>query len=298
VSSGGAGAAGSLPPSLFAFVQFEFPWELGPVPGRYVLRDSAAEADLRVVVLKTLGARERRLFGRRRTQRLEPAPEPALVPTTRATLIRGVPLAGAEAGRAWMAASEEHVPVELAVLNDVVQAHRIASADPYVRPVLAEQALVVRIGYGAGEEVAEGRWTEAVEPGEKEGAAVRRLRAQRTAALQPQERLAALLGGRDAALACEELALRARADLEAGRSREAALELRVALEAALAELEAWRGRRDLDERLEELRGERGVVGEAANAALRGGLATESVAEVERVLGRVEAAIRARAVGAT
>ncbi|HEX8123911.1 MAG TPA: hypothetical protein VF549_21860 [Solirubrobacteraceae bacterium] len=298
MSSEGAGTAGSLPPSLFAFVQFEFPWELGPVPGRYVLRDSAAEADLRVVVLKTLGARERRLFGRRRTQKLEPSPEPALVPTTRATLIRGVPLPGAEAGRAWMAAPGEHVPVELAVLNDVVQAHRVASADPYVRPVTIEQALVVRLGYGAGEEVAEGRWTEAVEPGEKEGAALRRLRAQRLAALQPQERLAALLGGRDAALACEELALRARADLDAGRSREAALELRVALEAALAELEAWRGRRDLDERLEELRGARGVVGDAANAALRGGLPTETVAEVDRVLGRIEAAIRARAAGAT
>ena len=93
-------SSGGAPAPLFAFVQFEFPWELGPVPGRYVLRDSAAEADLRVVVLATLGARERRLFGRRKTQKLEPSPEPALVPTTRATLIRGHPIDGAEAGRA------------------------------------------------------------------------------------------------------------------------------------------------------------------------------------------------------
>ena len=42
---------------------------------------------------------------------------------------------------------------------------------------------------------------------------------------RPQERLAALLGGRDAALACEELALRARGDLDHGRAREAALQL-------------------------------------------------------------------------
>jgi hypothetical protein len=282
---------------LFGFVQFEFPWELGPVPGRYVLRDSAAEADLRVLVIATLGARERRLFGKRRAKKLEPSGEPALVPTTRATLIRGVPLDDA-ARAAWMEEPGAHVVAELDVLNRVLHAHRIAAADPSVREVSLGQALAVRVGYGAGEEVADGRWTEAVEPGDDEGAALRRLRAQRAEALRPQERLAAVLGGRDALLACEELALRARADVDAGRLREAALQLRVALEAAIAELEAWRGRRDLDERLEELRAARGTVGAAANAALLGGLPQETVADVERVLGRVEAAIRARAVSAT
>lgn len=282
--------------SVFAFVQFEFPWELGPPPGRYVLRDSAAESDVRVLVVAALGARERRLFGRRGPQRLAPQPEPALVPTTRATVIRGVPLSGPQEGTAWIASSASVVPVELAVLNRVLHAHRLAAADPGVREVTIDNALVVRVGYGAGEEVADGRWTEAVEPGEKEGAALRRLRAHRTAALQPLERLAALLGGRDAALACEELALRARADLDAGRGREAALQLRIALDAALAELEAWRGHRDLDRRLGELSAERATVAEAAGAALRGGLPEETLAEVERVLGRVEAALRARSAG--
>ncbi|HEX2086873.1 MAG TPA: hypothetical protein VHF89_14430 [Solirubrobacteraceae bacterium] len=295
--SSGGGREGA-PSPLFGFVQFEFPWELGPAPGRYVLRDSAAEADLRVLVIATLGARERRLFGRRRTEFLDPEPEPMPVATTRATIVRGVPLRDPAAGDQWLLDYEEHVPVELAVLNRVLQAHRVAAADPYVREVSLDQALVVRVGFGAGEQVADGRWTAAVEPGEIEGGAMRRLRAQQATALRPQERLAALLGGRDAALACEELALRARADLDAGRAREAALELRVALEAALAELEAWRGVRDLDARLTELREERGAVGDAANAALRGGLPDEAVAEVERILGRVEAAIRARAISAT
>jgi hypothetical protein len=166
-----------------------------------------------------------------------------------------------------------------------------------VREVTLEQALVVRAGYGAGEEVADGRWTAAVEPSRDTDRAAGRAAARRRAALAPQERLAALLGGRDAALACEELTLRARADLDAGRSREAALELRVALEAALAELEAWRGRRDLDDRIEELRDERAAVGDAANAALRGGLAEKTVADVARVLDRLEAALRARTAGA-
>ena len=289
---------GPVGPPLFAFVQFEFPWELGPPPGRYVLRDSAAEADLRVLVISTLGARERRLFGRRRAERLPPSDEPAPVPTSRATVIRGVPLSGAEEGEAWITANETNVPVELAVLNRVLHAHRIAAADPAVREVATAQALVVRVGYGAGEEVAHGRWTSAIEPGERTGGAAARRRERRVEALRPQERLAAILGGRDAALACEELALRARGDLDAGRFREAALELRVALEAAIAELEAWRGTRDLEQRLGELRDERGAVGDAANAALRGGLPQATIAEVERVLGRVEAAIRARAAGVT
>ena len=59
----------------------------------------------------------------------------------------------------------------------------------------------------------------------------------------PEERFAALLGGRGSPLAAEELVLRARADLDAGRTREAALQARVALEALLAELESPARRR-------------------------------------------------------
>ena len=111
------------------------------------------------------------------------------------------------------------------------------------------QALVVRVGFGSGERVAEGRWDRA-----RELAARRRPAARaRTAALRPQERLAALLAGRDAALACEELTLRVRLDVDAARWREAALGLQVALAAALAELEPWREAAGLAARLEELR---------------------------------------------
>ena len=46
-----------------------------------------------------------------------------------------------------------------------------------------------------------------------------------------------MLGGRERLDACETLLLRARADLDAGRRREAALQLRVGLEALLVELE-------------------------------------------------------------
>jgi hypothetical protein len=281
--------AGAQPAAgLFRFVQFEFPWLLGPADGRYVLRDAGDDAALRIVVLKELGAPEMRLVPRRRrrARAVEPEPAPAAVRTTRATIIRGVPVGEAEAAE-WLKDAGERVPEELAVLRRVVHLHRLSAADHGVREPALDQALAVRVGYGSGDEVADGRWTEAVEPGEP------RERVKREAALRPQERLAALLGGRDAALACEELALRARADLDGGRLREAALQLAPALDAAIAELEAWRDRRDLGERLAELREARPAVQRAAEAALRGGLDDASADEVERVTGRLEAALRAR-----
>ena len=98
----------------------------------------------------------------------------------------------------------------------------------------------------------------------------------------PQQRLAALLSGRDVALACEELALRARGDLDAGRQREAAMQLHLALEAAVAELESWRGRGDMGERIDELAGLReAVAAAAANAAIQGGLEPETVGRSAR-----------------
>jgi hypothetical protein len=241
-------------------------------------------------VLRTLGAPQRRLLGGRRARAAPPEPAPAAVTTTRATLVTARPFASVAEAQAWIAGRDHDADADeaIAVLNGVLRAHRLATADPHVAEVSREQALVVRVGVGEGEQVAEGRWTNALElPVPNAG------RERRTAALRPQERLAALLGGRDVALACEELALRARTDVDAGELRQAAFQLRVALEAALAELEPWSGRGDLGERLAALRDERPAVGAAANAALQGGLDDASIADVERVLGRLEAVLRAR-----
>ncbi len=124
----------------------------------------------------------------------------------------------------------------------------MASVDPWVADADPARAIGYRVGYGTGEQVAEGDWESARELPRPEP------RAARSALLAPQERVAALLGGRDAPLACEELVLRARGDLAHGRPREAALQLRVALDAALAELAAWREVGDLAARLDELAG--------------------------------------------
>jgi hypothetical protein len=281
----------------FRFVQFEFPWALGPEPGRYTIREQLGEAPAHILVLRMLGAPERRLLpARRRARNAAPDPPPQPVLTARATLVDTVALAGRGAADSWLreADLEGLVADALARLNRVLHAHRAATADPAVLPVARSHALVVRVGFGDGEQVADGCWDSARElaaaaRGTASGMATR----GRATALRPQERLTAVLAGRDAVLACEELALRARADLDAGRLREAALQLRVALEAALAELEPWREQPGLARRLEELRERRDEVGAAADAALRGGLDVEHIEAVERVLGRIEAALRAR-----
>jgi len=280
-------------PAQFRFVQFEFPWALGPEDGRYVLRRHAGEDPDHVLVLRTLGAPERRWLRGRKPQKVDPQPEPAPVVTARATLIDAQPLDGPDAAEAWLkeADGEELADEALRSLNRVVHLHRVSVAEPTVREVAREQALAVRVGYGIGDEVADGRYTAALELPAPRGRKTRR-----AAVLRSQERLAALLSGRDAALACEELVLRARADLRGGRPREAALSLRPALEAAIAELVPWAERGDLGRRIEELSGLRTEAVGTYERALEGGLDEEETARVDRILGRVEAALRARTAG--
>lgn len=282
-------ATGGDPSRLFSFVQFEFPWALGPPDGRYVLRGPADDGPRGVLVLLTLGAPERRRLGRQRSREAPDEPEPTPVVTARATVIRAEPLDGAEAGeRHTKSAGEPEARAALRELSTAMAAHRLAATDPHVVDPALEQALVVRVGYGSGEEVAEGQYTLA-----RELPALRGRRRKRADVLRPQERFAALLGGREQPLVCEELALRARVDLDAGRLREAALQLRIALEAALAEFPGeLRGDRAA-ERLSELQELRQRTNEAARAAL---LAHPGDAEaITGPLERLEAALRARSV---
>jgi len=215
------------------------------------------------------------------------------VATTRATIIDvEAPLESPERASAWLqGAGEAELAEGIAVLNRALHAYRIAAADPRAGGVRRHDALVARLGYGAGEQVADGLWTDArelIDPGPRR----RRLRVPAA-----QARLAALLTSRQVAPACEELALRARLDLDEGRDREAALQLRIALEAALAELPGDPAGPALTERLGELRSLHDGVVAAADRALDG---TSSTVAADReavafALGRLEAALRARAV---
>jgi hypothetical protein len=282
-------------PRLFRFCQVELPWPLGPPDGRYLLRQAGANPDSppeHVIVIATLGAPERRrLAGRRRQTQAEPEPEPVPVTTGRATVIDvGTPLTSPEQARDWLAAAgEAELSAGLEVLNRVLHAFRLVTADPHRHPVGRHQTLVARVGFGVGEQVADGLWTAARELHANPG------RQRRTRLLEPQARLAAVLGGRERILACEELVLRARLDVDHGRDREAALQVLVALDAALAELASDRAAPALQDRLVELRAQRDGAVVAGQAALAGPLSSAERETVVFTLSRIEAALRARAV---
>jgi hypothetical protein len=282
----------SLP--LFRFAQVEFPWPLGPPDGRYLMRPPAEPngSPTHVVVFATLGAPERRRLRAVRKQRAaEPEPEPTPVSTGRATIIEvGQPLTGPEPAHSWLrAAGEDELAAGLEVLNRALHAFRVVTADPYLHTVGRQQALVARVGFGIGEQVADGLWTDARELLVADGWQ------RRSRVLHPQARLAAVLGARELPLACEELALRARLDLDHGRGREAALQLLVALDAALAELAVDPKATELAPRLTELRAQRDPVAVAAQSALGGPLNDAERETVAFTLSRIEAALRARAV---
>jgi hypothetical protein len=284
--------AGAGPGARFAFVQFEFAFPLGPADGRYLTRAAPDAEPERVLVLGTTGAAPRPLIGRRRPRRAEgesAAPEP--VPVVRATVIRTDAFDDESAAEQWLdelRRDADALAAEAAgaagELNALLRAHRAAAADPATRDVAPAGANAVRVGYGSGEQVADGRFAAAYElpPGQATSAAVRR----RASALAPDERLAAILGGREDVLACEELVLRARADVDSGRPREAALQARIALEALLHELNPQ------DDALEA---DREPIGRAANAALTTDPPDELNEVVAACVVRMETALRRRRI---
>jgi hypothetical protein len=306
-----------MPERLFIFIQLEFPWALGPPDGRYLLRTRAEAEPEHVVVLGTLGAprlplggrgsREPRrgLLGRERARGGGRAatPEPAPVATTRVTVIDPISLSAEQQARAWLADldRDRDVRAAVAVINRVLHLHRIAAADPYVHEVSPAQALVIRAGWGEGEQVADGRWLHARElswrSGGRRSGSRTRAKGDRSAALRPLERLAALLGAKGTSLLCEELALRARLDLDHGRLIHAALELDRAYATALPEL-SGEGRQDLALRVAELEQLGDGVVEQAQIALAGASALDGAGQpdaeiVGHALARLEAALRAR-----
>jgi hypothetical protein len=257
------------------------------------MREASGDGLEGILVLRTLAAPERRLLrGRRGRVTEEASPEP--VPTTRATLIRPEPFPSRDEAEGWLSGlrgSREAAEAELATaarrLARAVHAHRVATADPYAGEVAPERALVIRMGFGPGDAVADGRFESAWElPRGRSRSGKRSMEA-------PDERFAAILGGHQAALPCEELVLRARAGLEAGRTREAALEGRVALESLLSDL----GDSLADGVRAALEDDRAAVAEAANAALRGELQESSLQALAASVGRMEAALKRRRLGA-
>ncbi|HEV7615777.1 MAG TPA: hypothetical protein VGO36_06065 [Solirubrobacterales bacterium] len=285
---------------FFGFAQLDFAGPLPLADGRYLARDQADGAESVLVVL-TLGAPPPRARRRRRPRQAEPNAEPAPLPLTRVTAIRAfAPFASLDEASRWLDQGTEAedtadvlVSEGVDLLNRALQAHAIAAADPHGTTLTPELAVAVRIGYGSGEETAESRFADARDVDVWASGASRRQ--QRQEDLRPQERVAAVLGGRERADACETLLLRARADLNAGRRREAALQLRVGLEALLVELRGALGDGGHEEDMATLAERRSEAGSAANAALHGDLGEGEAAQVQSLLEICERVLRRRRV---
>jgi hypothetical protein len=178
---------------------------------------------------------------------------------------------------------ERFVEQGLRIVNRAIHAHRLAAADPHVHEVGPRQAQLIRIGYGTGDELIAGRWTAAYalpESGRK---------TRWRELIEPQQELARIIGGRRESYASEDLALRARLDLDQGRTVQAALQLEAALSALSGEIESGEredaSARALIERREQLRGiATDAVAQPLDGAHRDTL-SDAMLELERVLRR-------------
>src|SRR4051794_17559644 len=280
--------------ACFRFLQLDLPGRVGIDDGRYLLRSTEGEDTETVVVVQTLGAPAAGRLGRRRRRPrpTDPANAPAEVPVTRITVIPAEERSADERERELDAlgadtdAAERVVGDGLRSANKLMRAHRIATQDPYGHEIGRGGPVAVRVGFGTGGELADGNWTRALDIPAPER------RRRRTDALRPQERLAELLAGREEIDACETLLLRARADLDQGRAREAALQLVPGVEALLAELPDRAGPGQ-DEDMAGLRDRQEWVRHISAQALRGDLAPEQIEQLADVLALCERILRRR-----
>lgn len=282
-------------------MRFDFAGAVPLADGRYLARSPAPEEDESVLVVQRLGApaATRR---RRRGRHARPEQDAAPIALTRVTAIRAfAPFEDGEEAARWLdEACEAEDTVEILagegidLLNRALHAQAVAAADPSSRDELGpDQAERVLIGFGSGDETAEGRFSEARQVDLTPRSSSRRR--QREEELRPQERVAAVLRGREQLDACETLLLRARADLNAGRNREAALQLRVGLEALLAELKGALTDPAHEKDMGTLQARRTEAGNAANAALQGDLSDQQRTQVEELLQISERVLRRRRV---
>jgi hypothetical protein len=232
---------------LIPFVQLEMAGTLGLPEGRY--RSDEPDGQ-RVLIVQQLGAPGPARRGRRRPRAVEPR-EPGEVPITRLTVAAAERFDDRREAAGWLddaAGSAEARATEVraatATINRALTALRAAARDPLVHEIGATRALAVRIGYGTGEDLADGRWSEARElPPPKRG---------RLDDVDPQERVAAVLAGRERVHPAETLLQRARLDLAQGRLEEARYGQRAA---AAAARETDGADEDLRRRVDQLAGE-------------------------------------------
>ena len=253
-----------------------------------------------MLVLFTVGAARQPSRRRRRVRQAELDAETSPLPLTRATAIRAfAPFDDQRDAARWLdEATEAEETTEaliedgIALLNRALHIQAVAATDSRIPALRAEHAVAVRVGYGSGEETADSRFSDAREIELGAGSSRRQ---RREADLRSQERVGAVLGGREQVDVCETLLLRARIDLDADRPREAALQLRVGLEALLVELRAEQADPGHDDDMATLAERQGEAVGAAEAAVGGELTSAQAHELRELLEICERVLRRRRV---
>ncbi len=220
-------------PPLLPFAQLDFAGTIALGAGRYLVRPPGeADADPDVLVIRTLGAvRAGSRLRRGKPVPLETEPPPDPLTLSRLTLAKAIPFTGGDEARAWLDAVLGDEEITQALLDEVIRttnralhAYRVAAPDPYAGDLDIETAIAIRFGYGSGQQVAEGRWDAAAELPERRR---RSVRAETIDSVGAQERVAAVLGGRQEI--AHEDALLADAERHAGQGRTALAALGLAL---------------------------------------------------------------------
>lgn len=195
-----------------------------------------------MLVTETEGALPPARRRRRRPRKAVRAESPVTVSVTVATVIRADrPFDSEAAAEDWLDRLDdsdftgEVLDDALATLDRARAADATASGRPFGTPTELGSILAARIGYGEGDQVASGRFLEALDVDARGGtAAKRRERLAQTGSLA---RTAAILGDREKAAGCEVLVPRVRLDLDTGNEAAARLAAETAVGATIGELE-------------------------------------------------------------
>ncbi|HEX4109748.1 MAG TPA: hypothetical protein VHX88_16550 [Solirubrobacteraceae bacterium] len=238
-------------------------------------------ADILVIALIGASVAQRRGLIVRRGPPVKGGEPPADVALQVVTVVRATrPFDRGRSANSWMDAlrqdreeEDKFIDEALVLLNRAVRGYRIGSGDPYVVDVAREDVRAIRIGYGSGREVSEGRWDAAylvLTPRSRQGRADR---------IRPSEIVAGVLNHRAPVFDSDELLLRAVLDLDQGRPRAAAFQLGATLELLPNEFAGQELRGTLPQRLARLQGRTTRVRELCQRSLYEPLGGEERSEL-------------------
>lgn len=237
---------------------------------------------------------------RRRPRKATVTDAPVAVTVSVVTVVRAdQPFASASDAEAWLDRLDDS-DFTGEMLGDAIGAlDRVRAADassrgiPFGTPTDVGSVLAARIGYGEGDQVASGRFLEALDVDARGGTGEKRR--ERMTRTDPLARTAAVLGGREKSTACEVMIPRIRMDLEIGNEAAARLAAAGAIGATISELEFAVEDEAHEQDLDRLEGMLPALGEVSARASEGTDEPDDLKLVDEALTIAERVIRRRQI---